>query len=59
MRILHAYKIFLPEINGGIPAVIAALLRIGQNVHNVVVVARRFGLAKRYVFDAAQVVAPP
>ena len=57
MKILHAYKIFLPEINGGIPAVIVALLRMGRDVDNEIVVARRFGRARCYVFERAQVIA--
>ncbi|ABE63554.1 glycosyl transferase, group 1 [Nitrobacter hamburgensis X14] len=52
MKILHSYKVYRPDIDGGIPFVIAALSRLVDNdVTNGILVARRVGKARRYVID--------
>ncbi len=52
MRILHAYKIYRPDIEGGIPAVISSLAQ-GSDAHTThsILSARRFGAARRYTLD--------
>src|SRR5436853_7597133 len=45
MRILHAFKIYRPEIEGGVPEVIGLLTSSTEpNVQSRILVARRFGL---------------
>src|SRR5437762_3076345 len=44
MRILHAFKIYRPELEGGVPEVIGLLTgSVNPNVQNRILVARRFG----------------
>jgi glycosyltransferase involved in cell wall biosynthesis len=56
LRILHAYKIYRPDIEGGIPAVMSSL---AQGSHaaatHSILAARRFGSAKRYTVDGVSV----
>lgn len=47
IRAIHAYKIYRPDIRGGIPHVIAALGGI-DGIDRQVLVARRFGLRRRF-----------
>lgn len=48
MRVLHAYKIYKPDIEGGIPAVISTLTELARpNIDNEVLTARRFGWFRR------------
>jgi glycosyltransferase involved in cell wall biosynthesis len=56
LRILHAYKIYRPDIEGGIPAVMSSLTQ-GSNEHatHSILSARRFGAARRYVLDSVPV----
>ena len=54
LRIFHAYKIYRPDIEGGIPAVISCLARDGTASHSIVA-ARRFGWGQRYSIDDAPV----
>ena len=58
MKIVHAYKIYRPDVNGGIPAVMAmlCLYRAAGSI-NEIVVARRFGWFRKYLFDNAPVTA--
>ena len=58
MKIVHAYKIYRPDVNGGIPAVMAMLCldRAAKSI-NEIVVARRFGWFRKYLFDNAPVTA--
>ena len=56
MKILHAYKIYLPDMNGGIPAVIRCLSRMTNGTADIVV-ARRLGWTKRHVVDQTPVTA--
>jgi rhamnosyl/mannosyltransferase len=52
MRILHAYKVYLPDIHGGIPHVIATLANLTSRGFDVaVLVARYFGLGRTYRVD--------
>ena len=58
MKIIHAYKIYRPDVNGGIPAVMAMLcLYRAAGSTNEIVVARRFGWFRKYLFDSAPVTA--
>ena len=56
MRILHAYKIYRPDIEGGIPAVMSSLAQ-GSDAHTThsILVARRFGTARRCTLDGIPV----
>jgi rhamnosyl/mannosyltransferase len=52
LKILHSYKVYRPDIDGGIPFVIAALSRLAdKDITNGILVARRVGKARRYVID--------
>jgi glycosyltransferase involved in cell wall biosynthesis len=56
MRILHAYKIYLPDVHGGVPHVIAMLAKLPRSgFQTFVLVARHFGFGRRYVIDGAAV----
>lgn len=55
LKILHTYKVFRPDIDGGIPFAIAALSRPAETVANTILVARRFGLNRSYVSDGVPV----
>lgn len=54
MRAVHAYKIYRPDIRGGIPHVVAALGGI-EGIERLVLVARRFGLRRRFRDGADEV----
>jgi rhamnosyl/mannosyltransferase len=56
LRILHAYKIYRPDIEGGIPAVMSSLAQdpANANTHSILA-ARRFGAARRYILDGVDV----
>jgi rhamnosyl/mannosyltransferase len=56
MRILHAYKIYLPDIHGGIPAVIRCLVRVTRSSSEIIV-ARRLGWTGQHIVDATVVTA--
>lgn len=47
MRVLHAYKVYRPDIQGGIPAVISSLAEDRTVAHSVQC-ARLFGLSRDY-----------
>ncbi len=47
MRTLHAYKIYRPDVYGGIPHVIAMLSKVDELTKRVLV-AREFGLRRRF-----------
>jgi glycosyltransferase involved in cell wall biosynthesis len=53
MRVLHAYKVFRPDIDGGIVSVIAlACSRRSADITSSILFARgRFGLGRTYDFD--------
>jgi rhamnosyl/mannosyltransferase len=56
MRILHAYKVYLPDVYGGIPSVIAMLARLPRpGFDTEVLVARERGVARKYKFEGAGV----
>jgi glycosyltransferase involved in cell wall biosynthesis len=56
MRVLHAYKIYLPDAYGGIPHVIAMLAQLPRaKFESFVLVARAFGLRRRFSIDGAAV----
>ena len=56
MRILHAYKVYLPDVYGGIPSVIAMLARILRSGFDTeVLVARERGPACKYRFEGVEV----
>ncbi len=52
LRVVHAYKIYRPDIEGGIPAVISSLTQGAKaELTHSVLSARRFGTARRYTLD--------
>lgn len=56
MRILHAYKVYLPSVYGGIPSVIAMLgmlQRLGFKTD--VLVAGQRGIGRKYAFEGVSV----
>jgi rhamnosyl/mannosyltransferase len=56
LRILHAYKIYRPDIEGGIPAVMSSLAQASdQNISHSVLCARRRGAAQQYTIDGVAV----
>jgi glycosyltransferase involved in cell wall biosynthesis len=56
MRILHAYKVYLPSVYGGIPSVIAMLSTLPRNgFETEVLVARERGIGHRYEFEGVNV----
>jgi rhamnosyl/mannosyltransferase len=56
LRILHAYKIYKPDIDGGIPAVISSLAHPeSEAATHSILTARRFGRARRYRWDEVSV----
>jgi glycosyltransferase involved in cell wall biosynthesis len=56
LRILHAYKIYKPDTEGGIPAVMSSLAHASdENVSHSILTARGFGFARRYRLDGIPV----
>jgi rhamnosyl/mannosyltransferase len=56
LRILHAYKIYRPDIEGGIPAVISSLAQTSDPVtSHSILCARRRGTARNTVIDGVPV----
>lgn len=56
MRVLHAYKIYLPDSYGGIPQVIATLGQLSRRgLDTSVLVARAFGLGRNLSIDGVAV----
>jgi glycosyltransferase involved in cell wall biosynthesis len=56
MRVLHAYKIYLPDVYGGIPHVIATLAKLPRSgFESFVLVARSFGLGRSYAINGVAV----
>jgi rhamnosyl/mannosyltransferase len=56
MRILHAYKVYMPGVYGGIPSVIAMLAKLPQPEFDTqVLVARERGLARKYKFEGVEI----
>lgn len=56
MRILHAYKVYLPNVYGGIPSVIATLAMLPRKEFETnVLVARERGIGLKYEFDGVNV----
>lgn len=52
MRLLHAYKIYLPDVHGGIPHVIATLAKLPRaGFDSLILVARAFGVGRSYRVD--------
>src|SRR5438552_10811542 len=48
-RVLHTYKIYRPEVDGGVPAVISVLAAMAApNVENEVLAARKRGWFRRW-----------
>src|SRR5450755_2137321 len=56
LRILHAYKIYRPDIEGGIPAVMSGLAQ-GSDAHatHSILAARRLGAARSYTLEGVPV----
>jgi glycosyltransferase involved in cell wall biosynthesis len=58
VRILHTYKIFKPEVEGGVPEVISNLTRgAPKEFQNSILVARSRGLSRTYEFENVPVTA--
>lgn len=56
MRILHAYKVYLPYVYGGIPSVIAMLATLPRREFETeVLVARGQGIGRKYEFEEVSV----
>lgn len=56
MRILHAYKIYRPDIEGGIPAVMSSLAEASDpTISHAILCARRSGAAHQSVIDGVPV----
>jgi glycosyltransferase involved in cell wall biosynthesis len=56
LRILHAYKIYRPDIEGGIPAVMSSLAQASDpNINHSILCARRRGAARQYTIDGVSV----
>jgi glycosyltransferase involved in cell wall biosynthesis len=56
LRILHAYKIYRPDIDGGIPAVMSSLAQASDmHTSHSILAARRFGTARHYTLDGVAV----
>ncbi len=58
MRILHTYKIFSPDVEGGIPTAIGVLVeKTDKDIKNSILVGRYFGAPKSYLLGEVPVVA--
>lgn len=58
MRILHAYKVYVSGVYGGVPAVIAMLAKLSQSgFQTLILVARSRGFAREYSVDGIPVIA--
>ncbi|MFL9501553.1 glycosyltransferase [Rhodopseudomonas palustris] len=56
MRVLHAYKIYRPDVEGGIPFAIGTLSQLGdEGISNRILVARDRGLRRRCLIDSVPV----
>jgi glycosyltransferase involved in cell wall biosynthesis len=56
LRIVHAYKIYRPDIDGGIPAVMSSLAQAShKNTTHSILSARRFGAARGYTLDGVAI----
>lgn len=55
MRVLHAYKIYRPDIEGGIPAVLSSLTQPADATTHAILCARRRGAARNYKIDGVAV----
>lgn len=56
MRVLHAYKVYLPNVHGGIPSVIAMLATLRRlGVKTDVLVACQRGVGCKYEFEGVDV----
>lgn len=53
---MHAYKIYRPDIEGGIPAVMSSLAQAtNENISHSILCARRSGTTRRYTIDGVHV----
>lgn len=55
MRILHAYKVYLPSVYGGIPSVIAMLAALPKDFETKVLVTCERGIGRNYEFQGVNV----
>jgi rhamnosyl/mannosyltransferase len=52
LRVLHAYKIYKPDVEGGVPEVISTLTQDApQGLKSSILVARRQGLSRNYTIE--------
>lgn len=58
LKILHTYKIYKPEMEGGVPEVISTLVNSGQSkLMSSVLASRHFGRGGNYIMDDVPVTA--
>jgi glycosyltransferase involved in cell wall biosynthesis len=58
LRVLHAYKIYKPDVEGGVPEVISSLTRNApEELQSSILVARSRGLSRNYTVDGIPVTA--
>ena len=56
LKILHSYKVYRPDVDGGIPFAIATLSKLSRaGVKNEILVARLKGLSRKYAMDGVPV----
>src|SRR4051794_27365538 len=56
LRILHAYKTYRPDTEGGIPAVMSSLAHAPDlNASHSILTARRFGFGRRFELEGVPV----
>jgi rhamnosyl/mannosyltransferase len=56
LKVLHSYKVYRPDVDGGIPFVVATLTGPGaEDIENEILVARGKGFASRYHVDGVPV----
>ncbi len=56
LKVLHSYKVYRPDVDGGIPYVIATLARLTrERIDNRILVARRKGYFRQLVVDGVPV----
>src|SRR5262249_12684627 len=56
LKVLHTYKVYRPDVDGGIPFAIASLSKMSPTgVRNEILVARLKGLSRKYAMDGVPV----
>ena len=56
MRVLHTYKVYRPDLDGGIPTIMSSLAQDSDDdSHHSILTARRFGRGRRFTLDGVPV----